>query len=155
MNIHFIKSNEKRRIISALQEQFGIEELPYLLIESGKEKIRGFSGHLSKEEIAKISGIAYVEVIGLYLMKEENNELRLGLDASIILSKQIKKNIIEISDKEYESWIRGSDLEIKKPKGVYVIKYKNDFIGCGKSNSEKIFNYVPKDRRLKNKPNSI
>ena len=107
MNLRFIKTPEKRKIIEKLKEQFGIEELPYLLIESGKEKIRAFSGHLSKEELMKIKDLAYVEVIGLYLLKEENSEFRLSLDASLALSNQITKNIIEISDQQFEDWIRG------------------------------------------------
>jgi len=153
MNIHFIKTPEKRRIIEKLNEQFGIETLPYLLIESGKEKIRAFSGHLSKDEIKIIGEIANIETLGLYLLKEENGEFRLSLDASLLLSKQLTKNIIEINDEEYQLWARGHNLSITKPRGVYVIKYKEDFIGCGKSNEEIIFNYVPKDRRLKTQIN--
>jgi NOL1/NOP2/fmu family ribosome biogenesis protein len=157
MIINFIKTPRRRKIIEKLNEQFGIEELPYLLIESGKEKIRAFSGHLSKEEIAKISDITHVEIVGMYLLKEENSEYRLSLDASLALSNQIKKNIIEISEEQYELWIRGNDLDIQNKRGVYIIKFKGDFIGCGKSNEQKIFNYVPKDRRLKNayKPKPI
>lgn len=157
MNIHYIKTPQKRRIIEKLNQQFGIEELPFLLIESGKEKIRAFSGHLSKEEISKISDIVNIEVLGLYLLKEENEEFRLSLDASLLLSNQLTKNIIEIDDEQYQLWIRGHNLSIKKPRDVYVIKYNEDFIGCGKSNEEIIFNYVPKDRRLKTqlKPNPI
>ena len=148
MNIHFIKTPEKRRIIAVLNEQFGIEELPYLLIESGKEKIRAFSGSLSKDEIAKLSEIANIETIGLYLIRKEN-KYRLGLDATNLLKEQIKNNILELTENEFQNWIRGHDIEKKAKRGIYIIKYKDDFIGCGKSNEEIIFNYVPKDRRLK------
>ncbi len=148
MNTHFIKSNEKRDIVEQLKEQFGIEELPYLLIESGKEKIRAFSGSLSKEEIIQIGGLVKVEIVGLYLLKKEN-DFRLSLDAATILKNQITKNILEINDEQFYKWIRGYDLQIEVPRGTYVLKYKNDFIGCGKSNEKTIFNYVPKDRRIK------
>ena len=57
----FIKSSEKNRIIEELNEQFGITNIPYLLIESGKEKIRAFSGSLSKEEIIKAGELAKVD----------------------------------------------------------------------------------------------
>ena len=46
MKIKFIKSNEKKKIQKELQETYGVGELPYLLIESGKQKLRAFSGHL-------------------------------------------------------------------------------------------------------------
>lgn len=150
MNTHFIKSNEKRDIISQLNEQFGIERLPYLLIESGKERIRAFSGNLSKEEIMQIGSLVKVEIVGLYLIKKEH-DLRLSLDATNVLRNQINKNILEINDEQFEKWIRGYDLQLSPApiQGTYVIKYKDDFIGCGKSNGKIIFNYVPKDRRIK------
>jgi len=149
LNIHFIKTPQKRKIIEKLNEQFGIENLPFLLVQSGKEKIRAFSGSLSKDEISKISLFANIELIGLYLLKEENGEFRLSMDAALLLSKQIIKNIVEIDEIQFKRWIRGNDLEIKMPKGVYLIKCNEDFLGCGKSNGERIFNYVPKDRRIK------
>ncbi len=38
---------------------------------------------------------------------------------------------------------------LTKPKGFVVIKFKNDFLGCGKASAEKITNFIPKNRRLK------
>lgn len=149
MNIHFIKSREKKEIIEQLNKQFGLTDIPYLLIESGKDKIRAFSGSLSKDEIAKLSEIAHIELVGMYLIKKES-DMRLSLDATNVLQSQISKNIIDLSEEQYELWIRGQDLAMIKPRGTYVMKYKSDFVGCGRSNELCIFNYVPKDRRLKN-----
>lgn len=150
MNIKFIKSNQKKEIIEKLKTQFGISELPYLLIKSGKEKVRAFSGHLSKEEIFKITQIANVEIVGMYLLKQESPEdIRLSFDAPIILKDQITKNIVEINDEQFTSWIRGENIDIEGIKGNVIIKYQDNFIGCGKSNGLKIFNYVPRDRRLR------
>ncbi len=151
MNIRFIRSSEKKKITEQLKEQFGISELPYLLIE-GKEKIRAFSGHLSKEEIMLLSEIANIEVIGSYLIKKES-DLRLSLDATMLLKDQISKNIINLSDSEFQDWIRGYNLQKEAQKGTLIIKYKEDFIGCGKSTGSSIINHVPKGRRLKTKLN--
>lgn len=149
MNLKFIKSSEKRQILKELNEQFGISELPYLLFWTGSEKIRAFSGSLSKDEIMTLKSIVPVELIGSYLLKKES-DWRLSLDATILLKNQISKNIIEISDEQSEAWIRGFDLNIKyEDKCSIIIKHGNDFIGCGKSNGEKIFNYVPKERRIR------
>ena len=148
MTLRFIRSSEKHRIEEELEKQFGISKLPYLLLESGKEKTRAFSGSLSKEEIIKLSKLANIEIIGLYLLKKEQ-DFRLSFDATHLLKSQITKNIVEISDIEYERWIRGHDLEKPAPLGTLIISYKGDFLGCGKSNGKIIFNYVPKDRRLK------
>jgi hypothetical protein len=152
MRINFIKTPQKRDIIKKLNETFGISDLPYLLIESGKEKIRAFSGSLSKDEISKIAEIAHVEVVGWYILRQEGeNDLRLSFDAPLILKSQISKNIVELTDEQFHAWIRGNDVEFSEEivKGNVVLKYKDDFVGCSKSNGLKAFNYVPKDRRLR------
>ena len=148
--ISFIRSPEKNRITDDLEKQFGINKLPYLLFRVGREKIRGYSGHLSKEEIAKLARIARVEIIGIYLIKKEQ-DFRLSLDAIHLLKDQVSKSIIDLNDEQFHKWIRGHDLEVKDAQlGTIVIRYNGDFVGCGKSNGQKIFNYVPKDRRLRN-----
>ena len=150
MNVRFIKTPEKRRIEADLETQFGITKLPYLLLETGKEKIRGFSGSLSKEEIAKLARIANIELIGLYALKKEQ-DFRLTIDTTHLLKDQITKNIVELNDEQLDRWLRGFDIETKTQTGTVIIKHGSDFIGSGKSNGDKIFNYVPKDRRLKSK----
>ncbi len=149
MRYKFIKSSEKKEILKELSEQFGISELPYLLIESGKEKIRAFSGSLSKEEIMKIGEIANVEGIGVYFLKKEDTGIRPSFEALSMLKNQITKNILDIDEKQLELWIRGNDLEINIAPGVYAIRNNGDFFGCGKSNGTRLFNYVPKERRIR------
>ncbi len=144
----FIKSAEKRKIEEALEAQFGISKLPFLLTRSAKEKIRGFSGHLSKEEIAQLSQVATIEVVGLYIVRQEH-DLRISFDATHILSNQITKKVLEIEEDQMRLWMRGQDLQIQAPNGTYIIKCKDYFLGCGKSNGQIIINHVPKDRRLR------
>ncbi len=148
MNMKFIKSTEKRKLLSELNAQFGIDELPFLLIETGKQKIRGFSGTMNKDEIYELSRIANVEVVGTYLVKREHR-LRLSLDATQILSKQVSKNIIEIDDRQLEEWMKGNNLDIVKDNSTYVLKHGEDFVGCGISDGKKIINFVPKERRIR------
>ncbi|MAG24377.1 hypothetical protein CMI47_02260 [Candidatus Pacearchaeota archaeon] len=150
MKIHFIRSNQKRKIISQLNEQFGITKVPHLLIESGKEKIRGYSGSLSKEEIQELNNILHIESLGLYLMSARDADLRLSIEGSHFFQDQITKNTVKINPSELDKWLHGQDLNIKVPTATVIIKNQDDLIGSGKSNGEKIFNYIPKDRRLKN-----
>lgn len=149
MEHKFVKSSEKKDILKELNEQFGITELPYLFIESGKEKIRAFSGSLSKEEIIEIGSMANVEGVGIYFLKKEVTGIRPSFEALNLLKGQITKNILDIDDKQLERWIRGHDLDLKVPEGVYAMRHNGDFFGCGKSNGNTIFNYVPKERRIK------
>lgn len=151
MKIRFIKTNEKNKILAELNHYYGISELPYLLIESGKKKIRAFSGNLSKEEIKMLVKITNVEVIGMYIISKKDVESRINFDALSLLKNQITKNILQIDEKQLNLWLCGRNLEISSAKGPIVLKYEDDFVGCGKSNGEKIFNYVPKERKLKTK----
>ena len=149
MNVHFIKSKEKKELIQELEKFYGITELPYLLIETGKKKIRAFSGSFTKEDMLELAKITNVEVIGMYIISKKDEDARISFDSLSILKKHITKNIIEIEESQLNQWIRGHDLDIPKQKGVIVLKHKDDLVGVGKSNGEKIFNYVPKERKIK------
>jgi NOL1/NOP2/fmu family ribosome biogenesis protein len=148
MNLRFIKSSEKARLLEQLREQFGIEELQFLLIETGKEKVRGYTGHLSKDELAQLGQLINIEIIGIYLLKQER-ELRLSFDATQLLSEQINLRVVDLTEEQTKQWMKGQDIALKALPGIYVVRFQRDCLGCGRSNGETLFNYVPKDRRVK------
>ena len=151
MNIRFLNSNEKKRLLAELGEKFGISKLDYLLVETGKGKIRAFSGTLNRDEILRLGEIARVELVGLYLARmDEMSGLRLSMDAIHLLNEQISKNILEISEEDFQKWIRGRVIEIDKEEGVYVVRFKDDFVGCGYLAGKKLYNFIPKERRIRN-----
>jgi len=144
-----LTSTDKKKIIEQLNNQFGIQELPYLIIQFGKEKLRLYSGILSKEELYHLDNETRIETIGLYFAKYENDEIRLTLDGVQLLKSQITKNILELDDNYAEQWLRGNDLDIKTGYGWKILKHKEEFIGCGKSTGERITNFMPKERRIR------
>lgn len=148
MNISFLKSGEKKNLLAGLNEQFGIEDLNYTLIETGKNKIRGFSGTMTRDEIRELSEIANVEIIGCYLIRKEG-QFRLGLDGSHILKNQIKKRIVDIENSQVNDWFLGKNLDVVIDSGVYVVRNGKDFLGCGISDGKKLINFVPKERRVR------
>ncbi|MBM3233992.1 hypothetical protein FJZ19_02765 [Candidatus Pacearchaeota archaeon] len=152
MNIKFIERSEKDKIIEKLNEQFGITELPYLLIMIGKEKIRAYSGSLSKAEIMELGRSVNVELIGIYLAKFEKDGIRLSHDGISLLKERITKNILEVNEKQASNWLKGNDIfiEDKNLFGYFVLKHRNELIGCGKLSQGRIVNFVPKERRVKN-----
>jgi len=94
----------------------------------------------------------------MYMFNTYEEGIRLSLDAIHLLKSQIKKNILEIDNKQAEEWMRGQDILINEEdkekwkneeKGFKVIKNKDDFIGCGKLLADRIVNYLPKERRAK------
>ncbi len=144
-----ILSSQKKKILAQLNEQFGIKKLPYLILRFGKEKLRAYSGNLSIEELNKLDAELRIENLGLYFAKEQADGIRLTFDGIQLFKKQITKNIIELNDKQAEDWLKGQDLIIKSDNTFKILKYKNEFIGCGKSTCKRITNFVPKERRLK------
>jgi NOL1/NOP2/fmu family ribosome biogenesis protein len=165
-NLDFIFKTEKKKLLEKLS-YYGIKELPYLLISSGKEKVRGYTGNLSNEEILNIEKAIGIQIIGLYLFHnyfsdENEGGLRLSFDAisSSELKNQITKNVLDLNDKQAEEFLKGRDIlltneEIKaleqkhETKGFKILRNQNEFIGTGKLVEGRIVNYMPKERRLR------
>ncbi|MDO8622764.1 MAG: hypothetical protein Q7R52_00805 [archaeon] len=152
MEIKILTESEKKKITNQLKEQFGIEYLDGTLIRLGKERIMLFTGEIERKWIETIYNNLHIEGIGLYIGKEQDDGIRLSIEGAQLFKEQIKKNIFELEDHQVDDWMKGRQLDIQTgKKGFFVMKYKNDFLGTGKFSEEKIGNFIPKERRLKEK----
>lgn len=159
MSLSFIFKNDKEKLIKNLS-YYGIKKLNYLLTKSGKEKIRGYTGSLTTNEITKINQEIGIELLGIYLFHDYHDNMRLSFDAISSLKEQITENIIELDDKQAEEFLKGRDIALTKEDqekfkanqetlGFKILKNQGEFIGTGKLTSDRIVNYMPKERRLK------
>tara|TARA_Y100000034_G_scaffold29868_1_gene36388 strand:+ start:508 stop:975 length:468 start_codon:yes stop_codon:yes gene_type:complete len=154
MTLKILNQKEKQEIEEKLNKQFGIKKISEKIIMKGKGKLFLFSGSFTDNEIKKLEEIAIIEKVGVYFAKidERTNNIRLSIEGSQIFKNQINKNIFEIPKELVEQWMKGQELNIKiEKKGFVVMKYEDDFLGTGKASEEKISNFIPKIRRLKNK----
>ncbi len=154
MRLQKINPIEKKEIESKLKEQFGIEKIPGQLIKRGKERIFLYQGNLNWQELQEIEKSIFIERAGIYFLKEipGENKFRLSIEGTQIMKNQITKNIFELNEEQATKWMQGQELNIKTGKrDVLIMKYRNDFLGCGKASAEKIGNFIPKNRRLKSK----
>ncbi len=152
MNLKILNKNEKQEIIRDLDKQFGIKEIPGLIFTLGGERLFLFSGNFTEKQIKKLANLAPIERLGVYFAKQEVGYMRLSIEGTQILKDQITKNIFELTESQVEEWMMGRELNLKpKQKGFVVMKYKDDFLGCGKASAEKIGNFIPKNRRLREK----
>ncbi len=151
--IKILNTREKAEIENKLKTQFGIKSIPGILLKRGAERIFLYQGNFTEKEIKKLDYLKInVERVGVYFCKFQNNEIRLSIEGVQILQDQITKNIFELNKEQSEIWMKGNELNIKTGiKGFAIMKYKNDFLGCGKASEEKITNFIPKNRRLKEK----
>ena len=153
MTFKILTQKERTKIIEKLKEQFGISEIKGILVRQGAEKIFLFQGNINRMEIKKLE-FAHVnlERVGVYLAKLVRDEIRLSMEGVYLLKDQITKNIFELDDEQSNKWMNGQELNIQTGKrGFLIMKCADDFLGCGKASELKISNFIPKNRRLKNK----
>jgi NOL1/NOP2/fmu family ribosome biogenesis protein len=143
----FLKSTEKKKLLKELENLFGISSLPDYVIKKNKEEFNIFSGNLNKELLIEFTKMVRVEEIGLPIIKKTHNETKLTFDSLNILNPS--QPILEINEVQYRKWIRGHDLDLNTKKGLVILKYGDYFVGLAKSQDGKVFNSVPKDRRVK------
>lgn len=155
--LDFLFKAEKNKILEKLK-YYGIKELPYLLSMSGKEKVRGYTGNLSTNEIILLNQGVRIELIGLYLLHLYPEDLRLSFDAISALKNQITQNIIELDEKQGEEFLKGRDIALtdkdkekfkNELSGFKIVKLGDDLIGNCKLTHDRIINYMPKERRLR------
>lgn len=146
-----LNKNEKEEIRKKLEIQFGIKELPGMVLQRGQERIFLYQGDMNEKEIKKIESSIILERIGLCFAKEDQHgDIRLSIEGAQILAPQITKNIFEVNEEQARLWMEGSQLDIASGmKGFVIIKYKDLILGNGKASLEKISNFIPKARRLK------
>ena len=150
MTIKILSKYETNEILGKLQEQFGIKEIPGIMLRIGQERIFLYQGALHEKEIIKLEMAVPVERIGVYFAKIQNDELRLSIEGTHVLKNQINKNIFEINDEQLNTWMHGSELQIETGKKTFlVMKNKDDLLGTGKASEKKITNFIPKSRRLR------
>jgi len=151
--LKILSEKQKKEIEFRLNEQFGISDIPGKIVMRGGERLFLYSGSLDEKEIRELESTVFIERVGIYFAKiEENGEMRLSIEGTQILGEQIRKNIFILNEEQLEKWMTGSELNIKSGmKGFVIIKYKDEFLGTGKASEEKISNFIPKNRRLKKK----
>ena len=157
MKIEPLNKSKKKKFLEGFLG-FGKLRTNALLLKTGKEKVRAFTGDLSNEELMALWRLFPVEGVGLYIGKETidkksgRKEARLSLDGLHFFKDQIKENILVLNKKQTEIWFKGENLEFETgiEGGKFVaVSDGEDLIGTGKiSNDGKVLvSFLPKERR--------
>lgn len=153
--LKIFSNKEKQEIEKKLELQFGIKKISGIITMRGQERLFLYQGNLTTTQIKDLefSRIG-MERVGVYFAKVVGDKIRLSIEGIHLFKDQITKNIFELNKKQSEQFMRGEELDIQTGKNDFLImKYKNDFIGTGKASEKKITNFIPKNRRVKNKNN--
>ena len=143
-------SEERQGIIVQLKNLFGIKKVEGTMIMKGKEKVFLFTGDLDWKMLRELESKIIIERTGVYFGKISDDGIRLSIEGTNLLKDEISKNIFVLNPEQAEDWVKGRDLQIETGKrGFLVMKYGDDFLGCGKASEKKIGNFIPKSRRLR------
>jgi len=149
-SLKIFTSKEKEKLVEQLSKQFGIKKVDGIISMRGRERLFLFQGILNEKQIHEIESTIPIERVGIYFGKDINGQIRLSIEGVHILKNQITKNIFELNEEQLDLWMKGNELNIKSGKNGFVImKYQDNYFGTGKASEEKITNFIPKNRRLK------
>ena len=147
MEFRILNKKESDKILEKIKEQFDIKEikLDCFMLQNKDGKIFLITRYIDKINLKKLR----INELGLYIGKHDK-ELRLTIEGSQIFGKYAKKNVHEINEGELNLWMSGEDISCEKTyNGFVIIKYNDNFLGTGKYKDDKIINYVPKERWIK------
>ena len=165
MKIVILDRAKKKKFIAGLSD-LGMKKIPELLIRSGKERIRAYSGNLSNEEIMEVWRLLPIEGVGLYVGKDMVNrngvrEIRLSLDGMHVWKDQLTEKVFVLTEEQEMEWFAGKDISLNEDQkkefegveGFVAVKSSdsNDFVGNGKLGEDgaTLFGFLPKERRRK------
>ena len=137
----------QRKLIS----QFGITNHKFfdkhILIKNNKKKLFISTKSEKKDKFH----VPRTEKIGLYFGTiNKDDSIRLSLEGTQLIGKIATKHILELNHDQAENWLKGFDFDLSVDEdGYYLLKYKEDFLGCGLIRLNKLYNFLPKTRRLK------
>ena len=159
MKINILSRAKKKKFTEGLND-LGIKKIPQMLVRSGKERIRAFSGSLDREQIMDIWKLLPIEGIGLYVGKDMVNrngihEIRISLDGMHIWKEQLTKRVLCLTEKQEVDWFLGKNIELSEKQNIEAgfanVRAGEDFIGTGKvgADGKTLFSFLPKERRRK------
>ncbi|MBT3407512.1 hypothetical protein HOK68_04435 [Candidatus Woesearchaeota archaeon] len=147
-NLKKLNSKEKKNILNLLKENYGfnkdLNEYTFFINKNDKINL------INTETYELIDFDDYrVDSIGVYFGELINNTIRLSIEGSQLIGPSCNRNIIELNENQLNLWIRGKDVEIdKEGNDFFLIKYKEDYIACGKLKNKILLNFVSKARTI-------
>jgi NOL1/NOP2/fmu family ribosome biogenesis protein len=148
-NIKPLNRKEAGKILDEIGSEYGCDasymiERYYFFI-SEKNKVYIVNTQLNEIKLDEVR----VNSIGLYFCELNKDKIRFSIEGSQILGKIATKNVFETDSATARLWLKGNDIDCSQEfNGFVIVKCENDFMGCGKFANRKLYNYIPKIRRI-------
>ncbi|MBI5389459.1 hypothetical protein HZB01_03705 [Candidatus Woesearchaeota archaeon] len=143
-----LNSKEVRNIQKKLVEQWGCS-LPgeFVLFQNQKNKL-----YLTNREIGLMDPKNFrIDAMGLYVGEVQEDGIRLSIEGSQIIGKNATQNVVSLSEQQMRAWMNGEQVTVDDAYNCrchVLVRYLDDFLGCGKLKGTSLLNYVPKERRM-------
>ncbi len=140
-----LNSKEIKKIYAFLKSQWDISvKLDYAFVQSGDKILV-----INRDFVSIPLDNLRINSLGLYFGKISNDSFRLSIEGSQIIGPLAKKNVFKLSDEQFRDWIAGNDVPLDNLNSeFYILQHNDDFVGCGNFKNNKLYNYIPKSRRL-------
>ena len=161
MKIAVMDRAKKKKFVAGLTD-LGMKKIPQMLVKSGQERVRAFTGDMDKDELYDFWRLLPIEGVGLYVGKDMLNrngvhEMRLSVDGMHVWKEQLTERVLELTPEQEEVWFKGVNVELTEEQtgkisdGFVNVKSGEDLVGQGKIGSEGkiLFGFLPKERRRK------
>jgi len=150
MNIKPLNRKETNKILEQLGNEYGLDAAGilidnYTFFLSEKNKIYIIDNKIKELPLDNLK----INSLGLYICELNRDRIRLSIEGSQIIGRNATKNMYEVDDATARLWLKGNDIECNiEFDGFVIVKCKSDFMGSGKYSGGKLFNYIPKIRRI-------
>ena len=116
MKISIMDRAKKKKFVAGLAN-LGMKKIPQMLVKSGKERVRAFSGSMNKDELYDFWRLMPIEGVGLYVGKDMVNrngvrEIRLSLDGMHVWKDQLTEKNLVLTEEQEEEWFKGNNIEL-------------------------------------------
>lgn len=148
INAQLMSQAERKKLQDKIKEIYGTI-IEGTLYKGSNERIYLGTEETRKVQLEKINA----EGVGLYIGRNEPDGFRASIEGSQLLTNATNKH--EITKEQALEWLKGEKIDTKTEKqGYHLITCEGDILGTGKISNNNIWNYTPKERRIKNPKNT-
>lgn len=146
-NLKVLNKKKIKEVQACLEKQWGASlEGDYVFFVNAENRIYLINRQIGEVDLSKLR----VNSLGLYFGQMSGTELRLSIEGTQLVGKTAVKNVFEMKKGVVALWVKGYDIPLdQEGRTMFIMKYQDDYLGCGKLIDKKIINYVPKERRVK------
>ena len=143
--IRILKSKEVKALRKLLEKQWGFGEKPDYAFLMKEDEIFVVNREIGEIPLERLN----IYSLGLKFGEIKKGDLVLTIEGSQLVGPKAKKNVIELSAKEANAWIKGVSVRNNSNlEGYVLIKSENDFIGTGRIFEGKVINLIPRPRLI-------